>query len=425
MVELNKSNSKPLVGFFPCFPGFGETFPIIKIAKRYVELGGEVVIFSHGGEYEYLAKDLGYKIIRIEPIASGGVITKYFLQYNDDDLIKLVKNEASVYKNSGINALVQSNVYFGCILGSRFAKIPLISVGSGGIRPYFKANLATFPDNFENYFTYIIPKFLKNRFYNWYSLNYKGPITKKMNRLAKKLDINLRFKCATEISYGDYTFICDFIDFLGLKPTQDFPAENYIGTILTDDLIDQNAKLDSEVENHLKRSGKSILLTMGGSFTMKEIFLKILEALNETKYNVIATYSDILNEKELPQFNENILLRKFIPSIKKLHRLVDMSITHGGRGTIQTAAYSGKPLIGFPLHSEQQNNLENLASHGSALRLSKTFFKKEKLLQTIEKIFNNYDIFLENAQTLAYNLPESNGDKNAAKRIAEILQKSN
>ncbi len=57
MVEkMINSDKKPLIGFFPGFFDIGETYPLIKIAKCYQELGGEVIIFSHGGDYEYLAK---------------------------------------------------------------------------------------------------------------------------------------------------------------------------------------------------------------------------------------------------------------------------------------------------------------------------------------------------------------------------------
>ena len=74
-----KTDEKPLIGFFPGFFDIGETYPIIKIAKRYQELGGNVIIFSHGGDYEYLAKEQSFKIKRIEPIACGPDITRYFM----------------------------------------------------------------------------------------------------------------------------------------------------------------------------------------------------------------------------------------------------------------------------------------------------------------------------------------------------------
>lgn len=417
------SSKKPLIGFFPGFFDIGETYPLIKIARRYEELGGEVILFSHGGNYEYLAKEQGFKIIRIEPFARGPDVTRYFMKHSDEDIIKMINDQALFYQNTAIKALIQTSSYLDCLIVPLFAKIPLISFISGTIStPYFKANYAGYPDNSENILTQIIPKYIKNRINNWYALNYKGPITRKFNRIAKKININTRFKCFQDIVLGDYTLLCDDMEFLGLKPTDDFPAENYTGPILYDDFFESKIKKEEEeIEKHLKRSGKSILLTMGCSFVMKEIFLKILKTLNQTDYNVIAGYTSILNDDEIPQLNDNILLKKFITNIKKLNERVDLAVIHGGRGTVYNAAYSGKPAIGFPLNGEQQYNLDSLTRHGIAIRLSNTFFKEEKLLNAIKKIFDNYDTYLKNAKVLSQKLPKPEGDKKAASRILEII----
>lgn len=412
----------PTVGFFPRFHGLGETYPLIEIAKRYKQLGGEVVFFSHGGEYEHLVEELGCEIIRINPVTRK--TSKYLLQHSDEDLIKIIEDEAFVYGNAGISALIQTNVFFGCLLASRVAKIPLISVVSGTwIPPYFKGNYATYPDRSENFFTRLIPHFLKNRVANWCALKYKGPITRKINRIAKKINIDLHFKCKSELLLGDYTLICDDIKFLGAKPTKDFSLENYVGPILPNDwLIQEEKQLESDIEKHLKKPGKHILLTMGTSPQWKEFFLKILKILNQTEYNVIATYTTILGEDEIPKLNDNILLKKFIPNMAMLNQKTDINIIHGGRGTVYSVAYSGKPAIGFALHVEQQCNLDNLVRHGTSLRLSKTFFKEENLLSAIGDIFDNYDAYLNNSRVLKENLPRLEGDTNTALKIVEILR---
>ena len=423
MVELKKPEKKPLVGFSPGFFGIGETYPLIKIAKCYQNLGGEVVFFSHGGQYEYLAKDLGYEVIRIKP--TEYVVkypNKYFLQRSDNDIIRIIKNVTSSYNDAGI----KSYIFFGCVFATRVARIPLISVVSGTQAPlYYEANRATYPDNIsENYLTLLIPRYIKNRFFNWFILNNDGMLTKKLNRIAEKLDVDVRFKCDVDLMLGDHTLICDDMEFLGVKPTKEFPLENYVGPILPDDwYISREKKLDFDIERHLKRPGRHILLTMGSSVKWKEIFLKILKILNETEYNFIATYTTILNETELPNLNDNILLKKFIPNITSLNNRIDLAIIHGGRGTVYTAAYSGKPAIGIPLHSEQQYNLDNLVRNGSAIRISKKFFKERDLLNAVEKIFNNYDFYLHNAQNLANKLPKPEGAGRAAQRIVEILEK--
>lgn len=418
MTDLKK---KPLVGFFPGFFDIGETYPLIKIAKCYQELGENVIIFSHGGKYEYLAEDQGFKITRINPISDRSGITRYFLEHGEEDLINMIKNQVQTYKEAKINALVQTCSYLDCLLSPRVANIPIISVLTGTLAPpFFKAKYATFPDSSENYLTQLIPKYIKNRFSNWYSLNYKGSLTKKINRIAKKINIK-KFRNFQDIMSGDYTLICDDMEFLGLKPTSDFPANNYIGPILSFDHLDQKAIQDNEVENHLKRPGKSILITMGGSYLWKEFFLRFLDILNQTDYNVIATYTDILKENELPKLNENILLKKFVTNITELNQKVDLSIIHGGRGSVYTAAYSSRPAIGIPYNGEQQYNLDNLVRHGMAIRLSKTFFQDEELINALNEIFNNYDKYLKNAQILREKLPNPEGDQNGARRILELI----
>ena len=418
-----KTDEKPLIGFFPGFFDIGETYPLIKIAKSYQEQGGKVVIFSHSGEYEYIAKEQGFKITRLEPFASGQDIKRYFLSKSDEEIIDLINNHAKIYTESGIKALVQTSSYLDCILACTVAKIPIISVISGTlITPYFKANFGTFPDNIEGFFTQLLPQSFKNRLTNWQALHYKGPITKKFNRIAKKINIEKRFRNFQEIRMGNYTLMSDDIKFLGLKPTKKFPAENYIGPILSDELFDTKEKQDDEINNFLKKSGKKILLTMGSSTIMKGLFLKILDIFNKMDYSVIATYTSLLKENEIPKLNDNILLKKFVPFVAELNKKVDLAVIHGGRGTVYNAAYSGKPAIGIPLNGEQQFNLDNLVRHGGAIRLSKTFFTEEKFIDAIQHVFYNYDTYLKNSTTLADKLQESDGDKKSAERILEIVK---
>ena len=77
-----------------------------------------------------------------------------------------------------------------------------------------------------------------------------------------------------------------------------------------------------------------------GSSGDKRLFLKILEALNKTQYNVVALYANMLKKDELPKTRENILLQEYVPSLETLLQHVDLAIIHGGRGTVYSVAYS-------------------------------------------------------------------------------------
>lgn len=421
---MSKSNGKPLVGFFPVYVTIGETYTMLKMAQFYREQGGQVVFFSHGGEYEHIPKEQGFKVIRIKPMISiGNLLTNYLLQNSEEDIIKIIEDEVEIYKKEGIKALVHTNIYFDAIMAPRVAGIPLFSCVSGcWTLPFFKAKRSPYPDKRENLLTRCVPASVKNWMTNYYMLHYKGPVIKKINQISKKMNIDFRINSPAEVMLGDYTFICDDINFLDLKPTKDFPAESYIGAILPDDVFERDTQIDRDIKKHLDRPGKSILLTLG-SVKEKELFLRVLNALNKTSYNIIATYTTILNENEPPDFNDNILLKKFITNISEIHRNVDLSIIHGGRGTAYTAAYAGKPVIGIPYQMEQQSYIDCLVRHKAAVKISKKYFQEKKLIDAIETIFGKYDYYLNNAQNLAQKLPPPNGEKNAVKKIIEILEK--
>jgi UDP:flavonoid glycosyltransferase YjiC (YdhE family) len=407
--------TKPTIGFFPLFGFLGDTYPLIRIAKRCKEGGADIVFFSHGGKFENLASEMGCKIIKVDPYYSSGSEMINNLLYGKD-LSKGVEEEINAYKATGIKLLITST-NFSSSISARAAKITFIPVFSGTLsRPYFESRYATFPDEYETFLSRFIPQYIKNQVFNWLMLNSKSYV-KEYNNVARKYEIS-PFRFYLDIFLGNQFLLCDDIEFLGLKPTNELPAKNCVGPILLDEIFEK--QLSSETEQHSERSGKSILLSMGSS-CKKEVFLRILKALNKTDYNVTAIYTTVLNEDEIPTLNDNILLKKFVPSIKTVNENVDLAIIHGGRGTIYTAAYSAKPAIGIPMHYEQQYNLDCLVRHGSTLRLSRKYFQEEKLINAIKMIFNNYTSYLKNAQNLAEKLSQPNGDRNAAKRIFEIL----
>ena len=423
------SNKKPLVGFFNLFYNYGETCRAVLIAKRYIELGGNVLFFSHGGEHEHLAEEIGCKVVRVKPIYNDDIIDIFWKSsrletlknpFPKKFLIEHIDEEIKAYTKTGVKLIVSTN-NFPCVISARAAGIPLVVV-TPKISPFF----LKYPDDAEFFFTRIIPESLKLKIINWYVPRSKMLI-KSFYKTAKRYNVDLP-KRGGNLLKGDYTFYVDFKEFYDIEESkipqnEYFTGHNFLDELLTKSLDKKEIiKEECQLEQHIKINGKSILLTLGSSGT-KELFLKILQALNKTDYKVIAVYTSILDEKELPKLKDNILLKKFVPSIAKLNKMVDLAIIHGGKATVYTAAYSGKPVIGFPMQFEQHLNLEVLLKHGMACIESRKYFKEHSLLQTIENIFDNYTTFKKNAQKLASKLPKPDGDINAAKLLMEIMQK--
>ena len=160
-----------------------------------------------------------------------------------------------------------------------------------------------------------------------------------------------------------------------------------------------------------------------GSTGEKKLFLDIVKTLASTSHNIIVVYTTILQENELPNLGNNVLFKKFVKSPLTLSKYVDLTICHGGRGTIYTVAYSGKPAICLPMFIEHQYNIDSLVRHGCAIRISKRFFKSRELLNAIDTIFGNYDYYLNNSQKLERMLTKIPGEITGVKRLVELINK--
>ena len=427
---MSNNYEKPLIGFFPLFYNLAETGRAVLTARRYIEMGGRVVFFSHGGQYEYLARDQGFDIIKVAPQYTKESIRRIIsinrgerkgLPYTEQFLREAVREEIKTYKKTGVKMII-SYVNNPSSISARVAGIPLICVIPAPGTFYL-----SIPDNYENFFTRLIPRQIKTRLLNWYYMHNKL-FLKPFNIVARENNLK-PFKSSIEVDYGDATLATQFREFINVFPNQQiFPSKDYVGIISLEELfIDQfsekeKQEINNKIKNHLKKPGKSILLTMGSSGD-KTLFSNILQILSKTQHSVIAIHANILKESKIPKLSNNILLLKFVPSIAELHKMVDLAIIHGGQGTVYTAAFAGKPIIGFPMQFEQHLNLEKMVGHGTGIMLSKKYFKEKDFLDSINKIFDNYDIYSSNAQKLAKKLPKPEGDKKAIKRILEIVQK--
>ena len=427
-MKTKNSNDKPLVGFFPLFYNLSETGRAVLVAKKFEELGGNVIFFSHGGDYEYLAENYGFKIIKVKPYFTDEALKSYkkVLRgekkgplFPENFVEEAIKNEIDTFKKTKIKMLVSTHNYFSTI-SARAANVFLVGITTG---PGFFEKIV--PDYLNGKLNFFIPKFLKIKFANWW-LNQPRWFMREFNKIGTKYKVK-KLKNQYDLFNGDITLVTNFLEFINIFPNQQqYPTKDYIGIIVLEELFKKNVSnkknenIENKIKAHLKDLKKSILVSMGSSGD-KKLFLKILKTLNNTDYQVVAILTNIIDKSELPNFDDNILRVQYVPSIKKIHEMVDLSIIHGGQGTVYTAAYAGKPVIGFPMQFEQHLNLEKMVGHGAGVILSKKYFDEKKLIDTIENIFKNYKQYYSNSQKLAKLLPEPKGDINAANRINEIL----
>lgn len=426
-------SKRPRVGFFPLSYNLAEVGRAILVAKEFKKHGGDPVFFSHHGVYEYLEKDFGFDVICVKPYYTKQIINniiqvnrkeKSGIPYHVEYLEQVVSNEVDAFQNADIEMLV-SFVNFPCSLSARIANIYHVDVSPGPGRFHL-----SIPDAYETRVTRFLPQKIKVPLFNY--VFYKGGshIRKPFNIIAKKYNVSL-FHTMFDLIHGDYTLVTNYPEFINVFPHQQlFPKEAYVGIILLEQLfrnifpLKKEQQITKDITQHLHTNRKKILLTMGSSGD-KELFLNLINTLDETKYQSIVVYGNILDERELPSVSKRVLLKKFVPSLADIHHRVDLSIIHGGQGTVYTAAYAGKPIIGFPMQFEQHLHLEKMVGHGVGCMLSKKYFDKQQFLATVKKIFSNYDSYHQAAQNLSLELPPPQGEQIAAKKIVDIIEKKN
>jgi len=414
---------EPLVGFFPAFGNLAESTRLVRIAEQYRALGGHPIFFSHGGEYETLAENADLPLHRIDPIytpAQFDELMKYDRMEKFGDpfpvpwLIEHVLHECRVYEEHGISLIV-TGFNLPCSLSARKAGVPLVWILAGtSFAPYFEAGLGTWPDNFDNRFTRLIPKRLTRWLTNRIALRVKTG-TRAFNTVARRFNLP-PFPNALSLWTGDYTLVSDLREALDLPPQYDYPEADYIGPLLAN----LDLPLSEELETHLRRPGRHIYFAMGSSGE-KSLYVRALRALSRTGHNVVAPYTTILSENEIPRLSDHVLLQKFVPA-ERVNRMVDLAVLHGGQGTIYTAAYAGRPVIGIPMQMEQQYNIDMLVRHGSAIRIRKTHFRERELLAAIDTILSDYPRFRARAEELAARLPVVDGARRGAERMRAIVE---
>ncbi|WP_341472746.1 glycosyltransferase [Actinomyces wuliandei] len=102
-----------------------------------------------------------------------------------------------------------------------------------------------------------------------------------------------------------------------------------------------------------------------GSSGNRELVLEVLQGLGRAHCQVLAPVRSHLRPEDLDLLPVNVHVTDWLPA----HRLgdaVDMAITHGGEGTVQTSCAQGWPFVGIPLQLEQQFTVRRCTAFGCA-----------------------------------------------------------
>lgn len=207
---------------------------------------------------------------------------------------------------------------------------------------------------------------------------------------------------------GDITLVAEPPGFSGVNlPTDHF----FTGPLIPPGEF----PLPDEVRN-IPRDRTLIYFAMG-SWGTPEIVANIIESLEGKPYCVIAPVKFQLAEVPNVHILSNVLVTDWVP-VLQVSRMPDLTVIHGGNGTVMTAALAGKPVVGVGMQIKQVANLGCQERLGFAIRVGKSRNPSRKVQEAIRKLLCD-----ESSKAKAANFAEViaqwDGPKLAAERLLE------
>jgi len=151
-----------------------------------------------------------------------------------------------------------------------------------------------------------------------------------------------------------------------------------------------SGKLPADIKNFIDGAENGVILITFGSIAshfpahMVEKFSSAFERLGG--YRVMWR----LNNVDKVKLADNVMTRQWLPQNDILaHPSVKLFITHSGNNGQYEALYQGVPMLGFPMHGDQQHNAKRLDRKGFGLSMNLHDFTADQLLDNINTILQD------------------------------------
>ena len=206
---------------------------------------------------------------------------------------------------------------------------------------------------------------------------------------------------------ADLNLLCDIPEYAPMKTIP--PNYAYVGPILWG-----NELASPEWLKDLDPKKPTLYLSMG-STGPQEIFLKAIETLSASDYQVMVTVGSRLNLDDVPGHQPSVFITSYADGME-LVRYADALVCHGGNGTAYQALHAGIPIVSWPTVKDQHWNANRLSEIGVGL----TVKSPEELLQTVDEILLNPG-YREEALRFKERLVAYDGPRTAARLIHAYL----
>jgi UDP:flavonoid glycosyltransferase YjiC (YdhE family) len=380
--------SKKILLFAPAAFDLAETTRMIEIAKGIVNHPHASKVFdirfiSNGGDLEYLIEQEDFSLKRLEPrltpekIEFIGKVDKgetFAPALSQPEMISLIDNELKYLKELQPTAVITGS-YMTIPVTCRVLKIPLVWVIQSTWLEDFFTKGAGITDNIKfpplkgvvDWFIYLFINF-------WIRYGFMNPV----NQAARHYGIK-GYKSIFDYWRGDLTLVAEPAEFTGVALP---PNYYYTGPLIAR----QEFSIPDEIK-YISRDKPIIYFAMGSSGTPL-IIADIIESFEGKPYTVIAPVKNHLDKVPGVKIPTNVIVTGWLPALE-VNKLADLSLIHGGIGTVMTAAYAGLPVVGVGMQPEQVANLASLVHKGFAIRIPKSKHPSQRIQRAIRRLLND------------------------------------
>lgn len=370
-----------MIVLFPHCGFLSETSRMLAIARALVAQGAPVTLATRGGPYRRFLEESGLPLVDLEPRLDPPGVERFLAallgmghpgaapMLSEAEIRAAVASEVALLREVGARAVV-IGFTLTAFLSSRVAGIPLVtSHGGSFVPPVFERRLApapvTPPPGAEKAPEALL-RFAANVAPAW----VRAPV-RELNVVARELGVE-GVPSLAALMLGDLTLVTDVPEVLGV-PRAELEAWRpwtglfyrrstrlrYVGPLFAE----LDLPIPAEVEAFLSDPSPKVYVSLNSSSAAH--VRAVVERVREAGARVLVTRT-VHDLDDLA--SAGVLVTGVLPNHRVMPR-VDLAVTMGGQGTVQTAMASGTPLVGFPLQPEQELNVALAERLGMARRL--------------------------------------------------------
>jgi len=431
-------NKKLTIVISTAFQDAGDATRAIEIAKalrKYQpsDIDTRIIFISHGSTFEQKVLDFGFEIHQAEPKLPGvGLyqdlgMTITNLVGTEKLAEEMIRGEIKAYKELQPDIILHGfwpmaslarRMMNKEIPGICFVPLPLVS-NFFDVLPDVPEQLKIFSIFSKPVRLWLfrhIPNFVKNRVpilrqdnirHAVYKLGWKG------EKLINTFDL----------LKADLTIVNDLPDYYDQSK---FPSNvKFTGPLFS--IPNSDEAIDSEILKVFSSQNNKpkifCTLSSSGSEEMLREVIKVFTYGNGLNWNavILSPHFSVEEANKLLGNRDGVYITdKFIPA-QKVNAMADITVSHGGQGTVQTAIHSGTPIVGVAAQQEQFINLSNVEVRGAGIRIPRAKWNADNIQKSISKILVDKK-YKESVSKLKNRITTTDGAKNAADVIWEKIK---